>query len=312
VATRLPDFPVNRIMNADTKAPFIETTALRETFYNVNSIRLHVVESGPEDGPPLIFLHGFPEFWYGWRKQIGYFARQGYRVLVPDQRGYNTSSQPGSIRDYRVEVLVQDIVELIGATGREKVWLVGHDWGAIVAWHLAIKHPELLQRLVIINVPHPAVMRRTLRKSLDQLRRSWYVFFIQIPVLPETLASLGNFRPIRETLRRSSLPGTFSAGELHEYRQSWRRSFPSMLNWYRAFRYPPEAHKNARWIQTPTLILWGTQDIALRKEMAAESLCYCRNGRLHRFEDATHWVHLEKSEEVNRLIGDFFEEDVSA
>jgi pimeloyl-ACP methyl ester carboxylesterase len=286
---------------------------LTEKYYQVNGIRMHTVESGPDDGPVVIFLHGFPEFWYGWRRQIGFFAERGYRVVVPDQRGYNLTGKPVAIAAYRVQELMQDVVELIAALGAEKVYLVGHDWGAVIAWGLATYHPQRLHRVVIINVPHPAVMRETLRKRFDQLRRSWYIFFFQLPLLPRWIISFRRFWIMRRSLQKSSRPGTFSEAELGHYVTAWSRpgSFRSMLNWYRAaVRYRnPAALASGKKIGIPLLILWGTQDMALRAEMAPKSLEWCEAGRLRTFPDATHWVHLEKSAEINDAIHGFFGED---
>jgi pimeloyl-ACP methyl ester carboxylesterase len=281
---------------------------MKESFYEVNGIRLHVTESGPADGPVVIFLHGYPEFGYGWRKQIPFFAAQGFRVVVPDQRGYNLSSKPPGTRAYRVSQLTQDIVELIAALGTEKVLLVGHDWGGAVAWNLAMHHPQLLRRLVIINMPHPVVMRKTLRKRLNQLRRSWYIFFFQLPLLPEWVISRGHFRLMRNSLQRTSLPGTFSEADLKEYVAAWSQpgAFRAMINWYRAaVRHRNPALAQPPEVQTPMLMIWGAQDAFLRTEMAEESLHYCRNGKLHLIPGATHWVHHEKSEEVNQAILNF-------
>src|SRR5689334_8376156 len=152
---------------------------LEHSHIQTNGVKLHIVQDGPKSGPPVLLLHGFPEFWYGWKKQIPAFARAGCRVIVPDQRGYNLSDKPKGMSAYRVDELVEDIVGLIDALEYEKVNLVGHDWGAGVAWMLAIKHPERLHRLGIINVPHPAVISRFLARDFEQMRRSWYALFFQ-------------------------------------------------------------------------------------------------------------------------------------
>ncbi|MGD8632864.1 MAG: alpha/beta hydrolase, partial [Anaerolineales bacterium] len=137
--------------------------SLRSQMIAINENRLHVVQAGPEDGPMVLLLHGFPEFWYGWRNQIGRFSNAGYTVWAPDQRGYNLSEKPPEIADYRMDALVADVVALIDAAGREQVNLVGHDWGAAVAWWTAARFPERVRRLGILNVPHPAAMSAALR-----------------------------------------------------------------------------------------------------------------------------------------------------
>src|SRR5215213_5592847 len=158
---------------------------LEHSTIRTNGIRLHVVQAGPKSGTPVLLLHGFPEFWYGWKKQIPALVDAGCRVIVPDQRGYNLSDKPKGIKNYRVDEMVKDIVGLIDALDYEKVNLVGHDWGAGVAWMLAHQHPERLHRLSIMNVPHPLVMRRFVQRDFEQMRRSWYIFFFQLPWLPE-------------------------------------------------------------------------------------------------------------------------------
>jgi len=167
---------------------------LEHTYINTNGIRLHVVQAGPKSGVPVVLLHGFPEHWYGWRKQIPALVEAGCRVIVPDQRGYNLSDKPQGVENYGVYTLVDDVIGLIKALDYDKVNLVGHDWGAVVAWTLAVTHPECLHKLTILNVPHPAVMRRFLRRDLDQMRRSWYAGFFQIPWLPEKILSANGFR----------------------------------------------------------------------------------------------------------------------
>ena len=145
------------------------------TFIETNGIRLHVVLAGPEAGRLVILLHGFPEYWYGFRSQIPPLAEAGYRVVVPDQRGYNLSEKPKGVNAYRVSTLAADIVSLMDALGREKAYLVGHDWGAVVAWEIAIHFPQRLEKLAILNVPHPDVMQKFLLSNMHQVRKSWYV-----------------------------------------------------------------------------------------------------------------------------------------
>ncbi len=164
-------------------------TDLQHTTIFTNGVNLHVVQAGPEDGQLIILLHGFPEFWYGWQAQIDFLAAKGYRVWIPDQRGYNLSDKPQGIDAYNQPVLADDVAGLIEAAGREKCVLIGHDWGAAVAWWTAMKYPEKLEKLVIMNVPHPIVSARTIGKDWEQTRKSWYIFAFQLPWLPEKLAS---------------------------------------------------------------------------------------------------------------------------
>lgn len=279
-------------------------------FIKTNGITLHVVQAGPHDGPLLIFLHGFPEYWYGWRHQISFFAQAGYRVWIPDQRGYNLSDKPRGLDAYSLDELAADVVGLIDAAGCECAYLVGHDWGANVAWWVAIHYPERLHKLGILNVPHPVIMRQNLRDNPAQLRKSWYMFFFQVPLLPETMIRAVNWRLGWEALQRSSRPGTFSEADLAASRHAWARpgAFTGMLNWYRAIiQRPPHPHASVH-IAVPTLLIWGAQDMFLGQEMAEPSVALCENGRFVIIEAASHWVQHEEPEQVNQLLAAFFAE----
>jgi len=270
-------------------------------------VRLHAVAAGPKDGPVVLLLHGFPEFWYGWRRQVEPLAAAGFRVIVPDQRGYNLSSQPAGVAAYALPELVSDVMAIADQLGQEKVFLAGHDWGAAVAWSAALLHPQRIAKLVVLNVPHPSVMRKFLSTRPRQLLRSWYMFFFQLPWLPEILFSAFNFRFGARALLRSSRPGTFSDEDLAQYRAAWSQphSLTSMINWYRALfrariKFPDKT------VRVPTRILWGQRDAFLLAEMAQESLRYCTNAELFTFADATHWLQHEAPARVSELLIDFF------
>ncbi len=276
-------------------------------FIETNGIRLRVVQAGPAEGPLVILLHGFPEFWYSWRRQIPYLASAGYRVWAPDQRGYNLSDKPDGITEYTIDLLAADVIGLMDAANQKQAFLVGHDWGAAVAWWVAAKYPDRLAKMVVLNVPHGAVMKKHLRRNLAQLRRSWYMFFFQVPWLPETLARLQNWNIPAQALKDSSRPGTFTNSDLDQYRQAWSqpKAYRSMLNWYRAIiQKPPTPPANPR-ITVPTLLIWGAQDRFLGLEMAQPSIDLCYDGRLVFIEEATHWVQHEEAERVNELIDTF-------
>jgi pimeloyl-ACP methyl ester carboxylesterase len=280
---------------------------LEEAFINTNGIQLHTVMAGPQSGTPVMLLHGFPEDWRCWTRQLPGLVQAGCRVIMPDQRGYNLSDKPKGIGSYRLEELTQDILGLIEALEYEKVNLVGHDWGAVVAWMLAIEHPEKLHRLGIINAPHPAVMKRFLRRDFEQMRRSWYALSFQLPWLPETILRLGNWRVATNVLRGSARRDAFSAEDLEKYREAWSQpgAMTAMLNWYRAAaRYQDEVTDGVR-VQVPTLVLWGVKDVALTYRMARPSIDYCDAGNLIFFPDASHWVQHEEAEEVNHYLLDF-------
>lgn len=273
-----------------------------------NGIRLHVVQTGSRYGPLVILLHGFPEFWYGWRRQLQPLAEAGFRAWAPDQRGYNLSEKPPGISDYRLEELAGDVLGLIDAAGVEKCYLVGHDWGGAVAWWVALRFPERIHKLAILNMPHPAVLKETLFSSLSQLRRSWYIFFFQIPHFSEAILRNNDWQQVVRMLKAGSKPDSFTSQDLDLYRQAWYRkgAFTAMLNWYRAaIQMLPDSTGDMR-IRVPTLMLWGANDIALGRDMAQPSLDLCDEGKLIFFEDSSHWVQLDESEAVNRHLVEFF------
>lgn len=273
----------------------------------INGQNLHVVQTGDGQGKLLILLHGFPEFCYGWRHQIEALAAHGYRVWVPDQRGYNLSDKPPGIEAYRIDHLVEDVVGLITAAGEERALLVGHDWGAAVAWWTAIRHPQRVEKLAILNVPHPQVMQTHLRRNPAQWLRSWYIAFFQLPWLPEALGGLNHHGLIARSLLRSSRSGTFLPADLQTYRRAWAQpgALTAMLNWYRAaIRRPPTPPACWR-IRCPTLMIWGAQDQFLGRSMAEQSMAHVDQGRLHLLEEASHWVQHEEPARVNRLLIDF-------
>jgi pimeloyl-ACP methyl ester carboxylesterase len=276
-------------------------------FFQNASVRLHALAAGPPDGPVVVLLHGFPEFWYGWRKQIEPLAAAGFRVIVPDQRGYNLSSKPSGVASYALTELVSDVIAIADQLGQEKIFLAGHDWGAAVAWSTALLHPQRIAKLAVLNVPHPSVMRRFLSTHFRQFLRSWYMIFFQLPGLPEALLSAFNYRIAARSLLRSSRPGTFSPEDLAQYRAGWSQpgALTAMINWYRAlFRFRTKFPD--RTVHIPTRILWGERDAFLLSEMAQESLRYCDNAELYTFADASHWLQHEEPTQVSQQLIDFF------
>ncbi|MEE8624940.1 MAG: alpha/beta hydrolase, partial [Acidiferrobacterales bacterium] len=274
----------------------------------------HVVQDGPSTGRFVILLHGFPEFWYGWRRQIPYLAAAGYRVWAPDQRGYNMSDKPDGIAAYTLDELAADVIGLMDAAGKEKAFVIGHDWGAAVAWWVAAKYPARLARMVVINGPHGNVMIEHLRRNPRQMLKSWYMLFFQLPWLPEALARLRDWNALAQAMSVSSRPGTFTAGDLDIYRQAWSqpKAYTSMLNWYRAgMQKPSTAPANPR-ITVPTLLIWGAHDRFLGQELAQPSIDLCDDGRLVLFEEATHWVQHEEADRVNELIDSFLRGDANS
>lgn len=283
-------------------------TPIEHRLVQTNGVMLHVVQAGPEDGKLVILLHGFPEFWYGWRRQIDHLAAQGFRVWVPDQRGYNLSEKPTGIESYHLDLLAKDVIGLIDAAGRDTACVAGHDWGAGVTWHTALWHPDRLEKIAILNVPHPAVFHREVRSNPAQVLKSWYMGFFQMPLIPELFSSLGDFFPVVQQLIRTSRAGTFTDPEIAEYIKAWKQpgAWTAMINWYRCVaqvetKLPKDIH-----VHVPTLMIWGAQDAYLSVEMAQPSIDLCDSGRLIRFDEATHWVQIEEAHQVNALLAEWF------
>ena len=291
----------------------MDTVHVEEKFISTNGIKLHTVFAGPQSGVPVVLLHGFPETWRCWVRQLPALVDAECRVIVPDQRGYNLSDKPSGVRNYRVQELVKDIIGLIDALDYEKVNLVGHDFGAIVAWMLAYQHPERLQHLGILNVPHPVVMRRFLQRDFEQMRRSWYAYFFQLPWLPEMGMRTNDWRGAVRSLRDSGLVHTFTNEDIEKYKEAWSQpgAMTAMINWYRAAaRYPFWIPGEMR-IRVPTLMLWGMKDAALTHRMARPSMDYVDEGNLILFPEATHWVQRDAPEEVNHYLLDFLLDKIS-
>lgn len=278
---------------------------MRDRFDGVNGIKLHALQDGEGNEELIIFLHGFPENSYAWHQQLPFFAAQGFHALAPDQRGYNLSRKPKGIKPYIIDHLVADIATWIKQLTPQKVILVGHDWGGGVGWALAAKHPELVKKLVIMNMPHLAVMKKHLRSNFKQMLKSWYVAFFQLPILPELACRFQNYRFLTSSLIRTANKNTFTSEEINIYKNAWQQPYAltAMINWYRAFIF--DATRNYSDITVPTLIIWGKKDATLSAAMAKDSEARCTNGKLVMIDDATHWLHHEKPEVVNQLILDF-------
>ncbi|MDZ7364222.1 MAG: alpha/beta hydrolase [candidate division KSB1 bacterium] len=286
----------------------MNSSKIEHQYLQTNGITLHAIEAGPENGPLMILLHGFPEFWYGWRHQIEALAAAGYRVLAPDQRGYNLSDKPKGIVAYNLDALAADVMGLIDASGRDKASIVGHDWGGAVAWWTAVKYPQRVEKLAILNAPHPKVMRWSLLRNRAQRRKSWYFFFFQIPFLPEWRMRRADWEIGQRALQGTSRPGTFSEADLVLYREAWSQpgAATGMINWYRAALQRRPARVTSSRVTVPALIIWGTRDKFLGRELAQQSVDLCENGRLVWVEGASHWVQHEEPQQVNDLLEQFF------
>jgi epoxide hydrolase 4 len=281
-------------------------TEIREGYADVGDVKLHYVEAG--DGPLIVLLHGFPEFWYGWRLQIAPLAAAGYRVVAPDTRGYNLSSKPDGVAAYSADKLAADIRGLIRERGAESALVVGHDWGGTIAWTLAMNHPEVVDRLAILDSAHP----RKLQEGLPhprQLRRSWYFFFFAPPGLPERAVRAKDWRFFRNFLRDAR--PAYTAEEMDRYVEAWSQpgAATAMINYYRSsVRTPPKQAKAAlRPISAPTLVIWGQRDRYLGQGLAEPHRDDVPNlDRVERLPNASHWVHHDEAERVNQLLTDFF------
>jgi epoxide hydrolase 4 len=279
---------------------------------DVGGLRLHYVEAGT--GPLVVLLHGFPEFWYAWRHQLPALADAGFRVVAPDLRGYNTSDKPRRVRDYRPRVLAQEVADLIVALGAGSAAVAGHDWGGGLAWLLAMRHPERVERLVVLNAPHPIRFLKGLR-SPRQLRRSWYILAFQLPWLPERLMAVRNFRALRRALRRQPIrPGAFTAQDIDRYVAAAAQpgALRAAINYYRAaFRanLPAQVHSLRR-VDVPTLVIWGDQDRYLGRELAEPDPAWVSDARVERIAEASHWVQADAPERVSQLMVDFLLEPI--
>jgi pimeloyl-ACP methyl ester carboxylesterase len=275
-----------------------------------NGLEFEVLCAGSGDRL-ILCLHGFPEHAISWRQQIPLFVRLGYRVWAPNQRGYGRTTRPQPIEAYDIEHLLADVAGLIDAAQARSVTLVGHDWGAAVAWLFAIRQIRPLERLVIMNVPHPALFTRALKTSLRQRLRSWYVAFFQLPYLPEFLLGLDGARAIGRMFTSSACDRSrFGPDVLAFYRAqaSEPGALRAMLNWYRAAARGGMAAQLRRGlpkIEIPTLMIWGEEDVALGKETTYGTHRYVTDLRLEYLPGASHWVQQDAPDRVNALLETF-------
>lgn len=281
-------------------------TPTRRLLPGAQGVSLSVLEAGPAEGPLTILLHGFPEDALSWRPQIQSLASAGLRVVAPDQRGYGGSDKPDGFKAYRLDLLVDDILALAAALGRTRFHLVGHDWGGVVAWRLAARHREHVERLVILNAPRRRTMSAYLLRAPSQVLRSSYIAAFQPPRLPERVLSAGDFALLTSVLRRSSRPAAFDQAEIARLRAGWSGpgTLTAMLNWYRALRFE---QADSRWgrIAAPTLILWGVHDPFLERGLAKAAAALCDQPRIVWFEAAGHWLQREEPEAVGGEIARF-------
>lgn len=276
-------------------------------YAGLGDVRLHYVEAG--EGPLVVLLHGFPQFWYMWRFQVPVLVEAGFRVVAPDMRGYNLSEKTSKVSNYHVELLARDVECLILACGAESVALVGHDWGAIAAWFTAMLYPERVAKLAILNVPHPVRFMRGLWTP-KQLLKSWYVLALQVPGPPGKWIEREIFAQFLIDARRDPLRPEAIGGEAVErYREAMARpgALTAACNYYRALfrRNPLKARTLLQKINAPTLVIWGERDRYLRPELAEPDLSWVPDLRVERLPEASHWVAEDQPEEVNAMLLEF-------
>ncbi|CAH1786974.1 unnamed protein product [Owenia fusiformis] len=284
-------------------------------YLKTKDIKLHYVASGEEDKPLMVMLHGFPEFWYSWRHQIKEFNKD-YRVVAVDTRGCGHTDKPTEIKDYNLAKLIEDIRELIEGLGYKSCVLVGHDWGGVITWGLTQKYPDLVDKAIVMNCPHPGVFQKYMRTHLKQFLKSWYMFFFSLPWFPEWVFLSGDLKMIENTFRGKTMgakrAGSFSDDDIEAFKYMYSQpgAVTCAMNYIRAGLKGGMGSKADRPrgpIETPVLLLWGTEDGALESEMAELSGKYCTAFTLKWIGGASHWVQQDQPEEVNNQMRRFLQ-----
>jgi len=292
---------------ASPLAPAAVAPEIRHQSVRANGLRFHVASCGAGDRLALC-LHGFPESWYSWRHQLPVLARLGYRAWAPDLRGYGESDRPARVAEYAIERLLEDVAGLIDAAGARETVLLAHDWGAVIAWYFAMRRLRPLQRLVIMNVPHPAPMARALR-GFAQLRRSWYVLFFQLPWLPELALRARGAALVGRAFREMAVDKSrFPESVLQVYRENALRpgAARAMVSYYRALVRGGGGERQRRlgypMIDVPTLLVWGEEDAALGRETTYGTEAHVRDLTVRYLPGVSHWVQQEAPESVNAML----------
>jgi pimeloyl-ACP methyl ester carboxylesterase len=268
-----------------------------------NGVRLHYVTQG--EGPLMLMLHGFPEFWYSWRNQIPEFAKD-YKVVALDLRGYNESEKPQQQSAYVMSEFIKDVEGVIKGLGYDRCVLVAHDWGGAIAWNFANAHPQMVERLIVLNIPHPAKFAEGLLTP-GQLLRSWYIFFFQLPVLPELFLQASDYQFIGNAFTNMAVDkSAFSLADIEAYKDaaSRRGALSAMINYYRN-ALNGLGQQEWRLLDMPTLMIWGEKDTALGKELTYGTEEYVRNLQIRYIPNCSHWVQQERPELVNQYIREF-------
>ena len=285
---------------------------VKHEFVKSNGIKIHYVTLGDRGKPLIILLHGFPEFWYAWRTQIPELAKH-FNVVAPDMRGYNDSDKPKGARSYVMDLLVNDVKELIRHAGHETATIIGHDWGGSVAWRLALDYPSVVNKLIVLNSPYPSIFAHHLKTNPGQMLKSWYMFFYQIPVIPEILIRRTMYSFLKKTMQGWAYnKSAFTEEDLQRYVEAFKKpgTITATINYYRAaFRYKERKGEGGQ-IQSPTLVIWGKNDRALGVELTKGMEKYFTNSfEIKYIDHCSHWVQHEYPELVNSYILDFLKTD---
>jgi len=279
--------------------------AIQYQIVRANGIDFNVAMAGSGERLALC-LHGFPESSFSWRYQMPLLARLGYRVWAPDLRGYGRSSRPKGVEAYALEELQEDVASLIEAAGAKHVVLIGHDWGALIAWYYAMFGLPPISKLIIMNVPHPALAEQGLR-TWRQLVKSWYIFFFQLPKIPEWLLARNSCEAIGRAFRRMAVDKSrFPDEVLRVYQDAAAQpgALTAMVNYYRALLRSLRRNRlrGTPRIDTPTLMIWGEADAALGKELTYGTGEYVSHLTLRYLPNVSHWVQQEAPETVNAMM----------
>lgn len=272
-----------------------------------NGLEFEVDEAKGGDGTRLaLCLHGFPESKHSWRFQIPLLAQLGYLVWAPNQRGYGASSRPKGVSAYDIDNLVADVEALIAASGASETLLIAHDWGAIIAWHCAMRRIKTLTRLVIMNVPHPRRFAEDIRKNRTQQKKSWYVAFFQLPWLPEWFLTRNKAKAVGEAFSGMAVDKSrFPEEVLNHYRENalLPGAATAMVNYYRAARKAGQRMwPEPGTVDVPTLIVWGEEDSALEKSLVPGTERFVKDLTVRYLPGVSHWVQQEAPEKVNAIL----------
>lgn len=291
----------------------LRDSSIRTDFVQANGLDFEVDMSGPDDARVLaLCLHGFPEHAFSWRFQLPMLGERGYKTWAPNLRGYGRTTRPIGVGNYAIECLLDDVAGLIDASNTDETVLIAHDWGAVIAWWFAIRAIRPLKKLIICNVPHPQAMRQQGGMSWAQLKKSWYVFFFQIPGLPEYIFGKRGGESLANIMAQSAVDKTNfppEVGNVFRANAMQPGALTAMINYYRAYVSGGGVKRQQKLgmprIETPTLMLWGEEDVALTKETTFGTDLFVQDLTLRYLPQVSHWVQQEQPEAVNAMMAAF-------